>query len=111
MAEPKIPTTQEEAAAVEKTLAQFRLNRLNAAKAVMSGENITKLMAEVNELIAGGLPTGTTAKGHIEQLPTWITQVLAGLDTDIKQVENQINPPVPPAMTSGLTSTTPVPTA
>lgn len=111
MADPKVPTTKEEAEAVEKTLAQFRLNRLNSVKEVVTGENMTNLMAQVAELIQGGLPSGTTAKGHIEQLPGWIQQVQAGLETDIKQAQNLLNPPAAPVMTSSLTSTTPVPTA
>lgn len=115
MAEPKVPTNAAEAEAVEKTLAQFRLNRLNEVKNVLTGPNATAFMAEINTLLSDGIPPATSAKGHVEQLPGWITQVLAGLDVDIKQVELIINPPpAAPVVTPqpvSLTASLPVPTA
>lgn len=71
---PKTPTTLQEAEAAEKAIAAFYLTRVQAAEAVMNSPEAQAFEAKVAELLADGLPAGTSCNVNLPRVAQWFAE-------------------------------------
>ena len=89
---PKAPTTLQEAEAAEKAIAAFYLTRVQAAEAVMNSPEAQAFEAKVAELLADGLPAGTSCNVNLPRVAQWFTEVKQGIDADRASLDRIVNP-------------------
>ena len=90
---PKTPTTLQEAEAAEKAIAAFYLTRVQAAEAVMNSPEAQAFEAKVAELLADGLPAGTSCNVNLPAVAQWFAEVKQGIEADRASLDRIVNPP------------------
>ncbi|WEK56494.1 MAG: hypothetical protein P0Y52_07965 [Candidatus Brevundimonas phytovorans] len=91
------PKTIAEAEAAEVVIASLYLDRVEAARAVMTGPEAQAFEAKVAELLFDGLPNGTSAAVNMPSVAKWFVDVRTGLDADFARLDALVNPPPAPS--------------
>lgn len=91
------PKTIAEAEAAEVIIAGLYLDRIEAARAVMTGPEAQAFEAKIAELLNDGLPNGTSVAVNLPNVAKWFVDVRAGADADFDRLDAIVNPaPVAP---------------
>lgn len=89
------PKTIAEAEAAEVIIAGLYLDRVEAARAVMTGPEAQAFEAKIAELLGDGLPNGTSVAINLPNVAKWFVQVRDGADADFERLNVIVNPPAP----------------
>lgn len=89
------PKTIAEAEAAEIIIAGLYLDRVEAARAVMTGPEAQAFEAKIAELLNDGLPNGTSVAVNLPHVARWFTDVRTGMDADLERLNAIVNPPAP----------------
>lgn len=87
------PRTIAEAEAAEVIIAGLYLDRVEAARAVMTGPEAQAFEAKIAELLTEGLPNGTSVAVNLPAVGRWFTDVRTGMDADLERLNAIVNPP------------------
>lgn len=87
------PKTIAEAEAAEVIIAGLYLDRVEAARAVMTGPEAQAFEAKIAELLHDGLPNGTSVAVNLPNVAKWFIDVRAGMDADFERLDVIVNPP------------------
>lgn len=102
------PKTIAEAEAAEVIIAGLYLDRVEAARAVMTGPEARAFEAKIAELLSDGLPNGTSVAVNLPNVAKWFADVRTGADADFERLDAIVNPPPAPEpqtdQTSGATT-------
>jgi len=89
------PKTIAEAEAAEVVIAGLYLDRVEAARAVMTGPEAQAFEAKIAELLSEGLPNGTSVAVNLPNVAKWFVDVRTGADADFERLDAIVNPPAP----------------
>lgn len=87
------PKNIAEAEAAEKVIAGLYLDRVEAARAVMTGPEAQAFEAKIAELLNDGLPNGTSVAVNLPNVAKWFVDVRTGADADFERLDALVNPP------------------
>lgn len=93
------PKTIAEAEAAEVIIAGLYLDRVEAARAVMTGPEARAFEAKIAELLSDGLPNGTSVAVNLPNVAKWFVDVRTGADADFERLDAVVNPTPAPEPT------------